>query len=1283
MAAPLAAATALTHRLTLPWLLFLLVCGSHRSVVAGEPATDNVTTTTATSATAADSTNTNKCMVDTMSPVSGLRAELQMLSRQARGLVRINTNCQLQVEMLEVALDAFRNETSIELYWYGADSLEFDDVDNRSLLPLQGVTMFKADMLTGNSSPLVFEIDQMMTPNTGNTTTSNPDGNSHFKYEDLSQVGAIFLCEGDSKTDNEDEQDSGSGKGMCVAQALIQKLKPGPAADLLANQPTYFENCLGVSNNVRIRWTIVDEAEEENAIDFGIEYVVNPGNDATNTWVAFGPAEPGIQDRIMGGSDIVVAGFRVEDAADDEESLVAFAEDYYIGGYEVCTKLQKPFNGRNYDGVCSDSVWSSTSNDEEDDTDDVQLIYSHVFESVALLRYRRKLVAPEEDEFDHSITLGTKQHFVWAKGPLDPTQGIAEVQFHGYQFGQIRDIDMNEPTWSCPPLQGVELYPFESFGGIDPSEDKFAQMFEHRAILQGDSVEVFWTLQADDSKIHIGVRQISAGSSSSKWVSVAVGDSMTDSWAWVATLADSGGRDHEPQPHLLAYRMGGLDASSVRLAGMEEQNDLIAGPHTVNVDHGRIAFEVIAQWPLPGMKEGSTSSPLIWAIGPSWRGPSSESPQRKDEHSLRSKSPTTVDFLTGETRVGSGPKNPLLVAHGAIMWLAWMVLAPATAVASRYMRDDPCLPQGIPSWITLHKFAAATVWYLNVIGFVLAIVAAGTVGLPHFFSTHSKVGLTVVSMVTVQNFWALFRPPADKDPEDGSKLPMFTKRRVWSWSHRLFAVTMLILAIVAVITGSKSLPSFDSTTQYGVQLSVVWVVVLVLCFGVYEYRKTRITTYLQQGSSVDSLTNEEDDDLFDTDADDPDMVGSKKMTNALPSWKLVYAVPWTFGVVLLAILAAVAFSGLPEIGSQSTRVAASESTGSSGDEPAIAYRPSSSDAPEGCTAWPPSHIGDGWCDDHEPFNTKECNWDGGDCCNMDASLYNCRDPSSPNYEKSSPKGWTGLAVPRNPRYTVTREESLESFVTTYNNYYEFGLSKDISDEAMKHTEFLHPDSWYVDISGLVENPMTLDVTALVNQMHLEERLYRHRCVEAWSITAPWIGFPLAKLLDLVKPKPEAAIVQFISWKNFTHSKIQSGTSYPWPYTEALTIEEARNELAMLTVGAFGKLLTPQNGAPIRLTVPWKYGFKSVKSIEKINFLPDDDDTKSSNRRTFWSTINGVEYGFYANINPDVPHRRWSQATERHYVTGFPGTRLPTTRMNGYKEQVDYMYTNLDGANIYY
>jgi methionine sulfoxide reductase catalytic subunit len=174
-------------------------------------------------------------------------------------------------------------------------------------------------------------------------------------------------------------------------------------------------------------------------------------------------------------------------------------------------------------------------------------------------------------------------------------------------------------------------------------------------------------------------------------------------------------------------------------------------------------------------------------------------------------------------------------------------------------------------------------------------------------------------------------------------------------------------------------------------------------------------------------------------------------------------------------------------------------------------------------------------------------------------------------------------------------------------------------------------------------------------------------------------FPLSKLLDIVKPQPDAAIVQFTSWKNLTVSTVQATTDYSWPYTEALTIEEAKNELTMLTVGAFGKPLTPQQGLPIRLTVPWKFGFKSIKSIQKIAFLADSEES----RRTFWSEENPAEYGFYANVNPEVPHRRWSQATERHYVDGFPGTRIDTMRMNGYDEQVDHLYSDLEDVKIYF
>ncbi len=259
-------------------------------------------------------------------------------------------------------------------------------------------------------------------------------------------------------------------------------------------------------------------------------------------------------------------------------------------------------------------------------------------------------------------------------------------------------------------------------------------------------------------------------------------------------------------------------------------------------------------------------------------------------------------------------------------------------------------------------------------------------------------------------------------------------------------------------------------------------------------------------------------------------------------------------------------------------------------------------------------------------------------------------------------------VKRNPRYTLDRDVTDERIVTTYNNFYEFGSHKQIWQAARK----LKIRPWTVTIDGMVEKKQTLDVDALLKRMPLEERLYRHRCVEAWSIAVPWSGFPLKALVDLARPKSGA---KYLAMRTFLDEKTAAGQRqfwYPWPYLEGLTIAEATNELAFIATGAYGKPIRKQNGAPLRLAVPWKYGFKSVKSIVRFTFT--DQRPKS-----FWEEIQGAEYGFWANVNPKVDHPRWSQATEKLLGTG---KRVPTLLYNGYGEYVAGLYKNIKGEELF-
>ena len=264
---------------------------------------------------------------------------------------------------------------------------------------------------------------------------------------------------------------------------------------------------------------------------------------------------------------------------------------------------------------------------------------------------------------------------------------------------------------------------------------------------------------------------------------------------------------------------------------------------------------------------------------------------------------------------------------------------------------------------------------------------------------------------------------------------------------------------------------------------------------------------------------------------------------------------------------------------------------------------------------------------------------------------------------------TGLyPVTRNERYPLDRPLTDEKIVTTYNNFFEFGSHKQIWKAAQK----LKTRPWTVTVDGMVEKPFTVDADALIRKMPLEERLYRHRCVEAWSIAVPWSGFALKALVAMARPSSGAKYVEMHGFHDAAMASGQRQTWYPWPYLEGLTMEEATNELAFIATGAYGKAIAKQNGAPLRLAVPWKYGFKSIKSITRFTFT-------DKRPVSFWEKIAGSEYGFWANVNPEVDHPRWSQATERQLGIG---RRVPTLLYNGYAEQVAHLYKDMKGETLF-
>jgi sulfoxide reductase catalytic subunit YedY len=258
----------------------------------------------------------------------------------------------------------------------------------------------------------------------------------------------------------------------------------------------------------------------------------------------------------------------------------------------------------------------------------------------------------------------------------------------------------------------------------------------------------------------------------------------------------------------------------------------------------------------------------------------------------------------------------------------------------------------------------------------------------------------------------------------------------------------------------------------------------------------------------------------------------------------------------------------------------------------------------------------------------------------------------------------------NPAYKLdSTKPTPEELVTSYNNFYEWGLAKEQPKERANHGWKTRP--WTVEIGGFCTNPRKIDIDELVKLLGpVERRNCRHRCVETWSMVIPWDGFPLARLVDFAQPKPEARFVKFTSFFDPANCPAQRANDFPWPYTEGLTIGEARNELAFLTVGLYGKPLRNQNGAPIRLVVPWKYGFKSAKSLVEIEFVVEQP-------KTLWNAMAPNEYGFYANVNPNVDHPRWSQKSERVIGAGFFSGKQPTLLFNGYEKQVAHLYTGMD------
>ena len=269
--------------------------------------------------------------------------------------------------------------------------------------------------------------------------------------------------------------------------------------------------------------------------------------------------------------------------------------------------------------------------------------------------------------------------------------------------------------------------------------------------------------------------------------------------------------------------------------------------------------------------------------------------------------------------------------------------------------------------------------------------------------------------------------------------------------------------------------------------------------------------------------------------------------------------------------------------------------------------------------------------------------------------------------KEPPKPLTAANFKTNSMYSTSEPKNTFEDITTYNNFYEFGMGK---TDPYQNSGRFEPSPWTINITGEVEKKGIYDIDDLIDMNTLEERIYRLRCVEAWSMVIPWLGIPLASIIQKLEPSSNA---QYVSFETVYRPKEMPGQKrriLNWPYIEGLTMAEAMNPLTIIAVGLYGRDLLNQSGAPMRLIVPWKYGFKSIKSINKIHF-------QEAQPKTSWNLAASNEYGFYANVNPEVDHPRWSQARERRIGNSFFGTKQPTLMFNGYGDEVAHLYKNLN------
>jgi len=1011
-----------------------------------------------------------------------------------------------------------------------------------------------------------------------------------------------------------------------AARLALVVLFAACVASASGDLPSSFPCCLPLGARMQLWWRPPNASAV--ALDFALTGAVPEGE-----YLAFGPAAAGATNRLMGSADAAACGW-------DATSAAPWAADVFLEAYAPCDATARS-------GVCLDAVFGGGRRN------DVTLLSGSRAGGVTTVLLRRPLAAG--DAADVALAPAAPSAFVWAHGPLAGGAGPpgGRLAQHGNDvdsYGSITSLVLAAcPPVACTPLAGAPPAP-----PAPPTQVGFFAPIR----LAGGGATLSWRLHDG------GVTFTARATQASDWLSLAVGRGMTGAHAYVAWRSAAG-----------ELRVDSYDMASLAAAGLTRRTDAepsLASANASSDASGVLTLSFFRPLASPGggvPALDAVAVPLLWAVGPAWGAPPGEGAR----HVARSSAPTVLDLCTGAAYEGAPPPLPdALAAHGVLMAVAFAKLVPAAVAVARFRGAR---------WFDIHRFAAFTALLLAVIGLAGALAGAPPGGAGRVLrGAHGRAGGAALLLMGLQPLNAALRPAPH---------PRGQRRVAWEALHRAGAIGLAIAAVVALFTGISASAGRGVPATKAASLTnalALWLAGLAAAWVAREAVAWRIRHAASpRDSEADTLSPAEAGGAEA--AADVSHAGARKRgpPDGASAARRADAACLVW-LALLALLTALLAAGkLRDDGPPPPpRIVSALDP-----PPAAQAVPTGAASPlPGCPLTQPfelARLGDGWCDAGPPYNTAACGWDGGDCCAVVASpgITECLDPGSARVGTESPRGLR-FPAPTNPRYAdalAGRAVSAYSLVTSYNNFYEFVSVKAVAPRvsAAATTKLtLGASSWPVVIEGAVANPLTLDAAAVAAALHAERRVYRLRCVEAWSLVVPWEGFPLRKLLALAQPLPGAAYVTFESFVDATIAPGQASApsgfgAAPWPYYEAITFDEAMNDLTFIALGQFNATLKPQSGAPLRLLLPWKYGFKSVKSITRIRVL---NATAGGGARpiNWWQRIAPSEYGFWANVNPAFRHPRWSQATESALADAYAGQpRVPTTLYNGYGGEVGHMY----------